>query len=331
MAPAGQMVRSAVAPTHLLEVEMGQHNRQWPANQAAGSAEISVTSGPDLSQQSEAGNAGTGRVYNAYAGGKDNFEADRELAGQVMAIAPDAADRAADLAGFSLAAAAVIAADAGQLVDIGAGAPAGQPAGDSVYRVARRVNPGIRLVAVDHDPVVVTRLRAEAGDRAVIEADVRNASALLRELDAVADWSQPLGVLLCAVLHFVEDDEEDGFGAQAIAQAIISRLVPGSMVAISHACSTGANADVIAEISAAYERYGLRLVWRDEEQIKDLFTERVALQPPPGTSVGGLGDPRLWRLSPQQLRHGLLADSPVSLRAGIGIVTPLTGTGRAEA
>jgi S-adenosyl methyltransferase len=54
------------------------------------SLEISVTSGPELSQHFGSGNASTGRVYNAYTGGKDNFEADRALAGQVVAIAPDA-------------------------------------------------------------------------------------------------------------------------------------------------------------------------------------------------------------------------------------------------
>jgi hypothetical protein len=265
--------------------------------------------------------------------------ADRALAEQVVEIAPDAAGRAADLAGFSLAAAALIAGDVRQLVDIGAGTPAGiaavgagkpggdagaaagEPAGDSVYRVARRVNPGIRLVAVDHDPVVLTHLLAEAGDRAVIEADVRDVAVLLRELDAVVDWSQPLGVMLCAVLHFVADYEADGEGAHVIAEAILSRLVPGSLVAISHACSTGADPDVITEISTAYDQHGLRLVWRDEEEIKDLFTSRVTLQPPPGAPAGGLGDPRLWRLSPQQLRQAPPVSSPVSLRAGIGIVT----------
>jgi len=272
-----------------------------------------MTSVPNSPEQFGSGNASTGRVYNAYAGGKDNFEADRTLAGQVVAIAPDAADRAADLAGFALAAAAAIAADVGQLVDIGAGAPAG----DSVYRVARRVNPGIRLVSVDHDPVVLAQLRAEAGDRTVIERDVRDVAALLHELDTVVDWSRPLGVLLCAVLHFVADYKK----AHVIAEAIISRLVPGSLVAISHACSTGADPDVITKISAAYARGGLRLVWRDEEDIKALFANRVALQPPPGATVGGLGDPRLWRHSPRQLGQGLLVDSPVSLRAGIGIVT----------
>jgi S-adenosyl methyltransferase len=230
----------------------------------------------------------------------------------------------------------VIAAGVGQLVDIGAGAPAGTvaapPGGDtgsaagelardSVYRVARGVNPGIRLVAVDHDPVVLAQLRAEAGDRAVIEADVRDVASLLGELDAVVDWSQPLGVMLCAVLHFVADHEEDGQGAHAIAGAIISRLVPGSLVAISHACSTGAEPDAITGISAAYERHGLRLVWRDEEEIKDLFTDRVALQPPPGSGVGGVGDPRLWRLPPRQLRQHPLVSSPLPLRAGLGIVT----------
>jgi hypothetical protein len=301
-----------------------------------------VTSAPDHPLQFKPGKASTGRVYNAYTGGKDNFEADRALAGQVVEIAPDAAGRAADLAGFSLAAAAVIAAEVRQLVDIGAGTPAGtatggagppagdggaaagEPARESVYRVARRVNPGIRLVAVDHDQVVLRHLRAEAGDRAVIDVDVRDVAALLRELDAVVDWSQPLGVMLCAVLHFVADHEEDGEGAHAIAEAIISRLAPGSLVAISHTCSTGADPGVITGISAAYQRHGLRLVWRDEEEIKDLFTDRVTLQPPPGTLAGGLGDPQLWRLSAQQLRQlrlGSPVSSPVSLRAGIGIVT----------
>lgn len=87
--------------------------------------------------------------------------------------------------------------------------------------------------------MVVTRLRAEAGDRAVTEADARNVAALLRELDAVAGWSQPLGVMLCAVLHFAADHREDSLG-------------PG--------------AHAIAEVSAAYDQHGLRLVWPDEEQ-----------------------------------------------------------------
>jgi hypothetical protein len=71
---------------------------------------------------------------------------------------------------------------------------------------------------------------------------------------------------------------------------------------------------VIAGISAAYERYGLRMIWRDEAAIKDLLTGGVTLLPPPGTAAGGLGDPRLWLPSPVH------QDSPVSLRAGIGTV-----------
>ena len=39
-----------------------------------------MTSAPDLPLQFKSGNAGSGRVYNAYIGGKDNFEADRALA-----------------------------------------------------------------------------------------------------------------------------------------------------------------------------------------------------------------------------------------------------------
>lgn len=59
-----------------------------------------------------------------------------------------------------------------------------------------------------------------------------------------------------------------------------------------------------------------------EAAIKDMFTSRVTLLPPPGTAAGRLGDPRLW------LPFLVRQDSSVSLRAGIGIVTRLAG--RAE-
>src|SRR5437588_9385494 len=102
----------------------GSAMRRWPvggtvlparrpavprADSSAGGRDASAQPGWPVSPA-----ASSGRVYNAYNGGTDNFEADRALAGQVVAIAEDAAGRAGDLAGFALAAAAVIAADVGQ-------------------------------------------------------------------------------------------------------------------------------------------------------------------------------------------------------------------------
>jgi hypothetical protein len=257
------------------------------------------------SQQFNPGNARSGRVYNAYNCGKNNFEADRALAGQVVAVAPDAAGRAADLAGFALAAAAVMAASVGQLVDIGAGTPAG----NSVYRVARRVNPGTRLVGVDHDPVVLAHLRAEAGDRAVIDADVRDVAVLLRGLDAMVDWSQPLGVMLCAV---------------------ISRLAPGSLVTISHACCTGADPDVITGISAAYERHG-----RPAAGMAGRGSDQRPVHRPggaPGAAAGELGDPRSWLLAPAAASSrapGQVAGVAAGRHRDRDVV--VTGAGRADA
>jgi S-adenosyl methyltransferase len=95
--------------------------------------------------------------------------------------------------------------------------------------VVRRVIPGARVVCVDNDPLVLAHggelLRDDPSAR-VILADIRDPDAVLGDpgLRAVIDLTQPVGLLLTAVLHFVSD-ESDPHG---LVRRYVDALVPGN-------------------------------------------------------------------------------------------------------
>jgi hypothetical protein len=93
------------------------------------------------------------------------------------------------------------------------------------------------VVCVDNDQLVLSHLRAvgapasgEYGPVAVIDADVRQAGHILHEASKTLDLSEPVGLLLLAILHLVPDRDDPA----AIVGDLSSALAPGSFVAISH-------------------------------------------------------------------------------------------------
>ena len=80
-----------------------------------------------------------GRIYNYLLGGKDNYEQDRQAAGQLLAVLPDARAAARANRRFLGRAVRFLAGEAGigQFIDIGAGLPAP----GSLHQVARRAGP----------------------------------------------------------------------------------------------------------------------------------------------------------------------------------------------
>jgi hypothetical protein len=94
------------------------------------------------------------RMYDYYLGGKDNFEADRIAAEKVLALVPGLRRAAPENRRFLRRVVRFLAAEAGvsQFLDIGVGLPTQ----GAVHEVAREVNPEVRVVYVDYDPVVVS-------------------------------------------------------------------------------------------------------------------------------------------------------------------------------
>ena len=112
------------------------------------------------------------RVYDYLLGGKDNFPADREVAEQLLAIAPVARDVVEDNRAFLRRVVRVLTHEAGirQFIDLGSGLPTQ----GNVHEIAQAIAPEARVVYVDNDAMVVTHGRALlAGDNTVaIEADL---------------------------------------------------------------------------------------------------------------------------------------------------------------
>ena len=235
------------------------------------------------------------RIYDYLLEGKDNFPADRDVADQLLAIAPVARDVVEDNRAFLRRAVSHLAQEAGirQFIDLGSGLPTQ----GNVHEIAQAIAPDARVVYVDNDAMVVTHSRALlAGDNtAAIQADLREPDALLEhaELRELIDLDQPVALLLMAILHFLPDDE-DPFG---IVARFRDALPAGSYLAISHGTrDVPARSDMpaadMAEMGARVERlYQLTtasLVTRTRAQVERFFAGFDLLDP-------GLVEIQLWR------------------------------------
>ena len=235
------------------------------------------------------------RIYDYFLGGKDNFPADREVAEQVVAIAPVARDIVEDNRAFLRRAVRLLAGEAGirQFIDLGSGLPTQ----GNVHEIAQAVAPDARVVYVDNDAMVVTHSRALlAGDNtAAIEADLRDPDSVMRhpEVRELIDFDQPIALLLMAILHFVPDDE-DPYG---IVARFRDALPAGSYLALSHGTrdiparpdmSPEAMAEMGAKVERLYQLTTASLVTRTHAQVERFFDGFNLLDP-------GLVEIQLWR------------------------------------
>ncbi|MBX6387306.1 MAG: SAM-dependent methyltransferase [Microbispora sp.] len=172
------------------------------------------------------------RMYDYYLGGKDNFAADREAAQKIIEILPNLPDIARENREFLIRAVTYLTQQGvRQFLDIGAGLPTQR----NVHQVAQELAPESRVVYVDNDPIVLVHARAILAENErvrAVEADMRDPEALLGhpEIQEHLDFSQPLGLLMLGVLHFIPDDDE----AMKIVSTLRRPLVPGSYFVVSH-------------------------------------------------------------------------------------------------
>ncbi|WP_240506464.1 SAM-dependent methyltransferase [Thermoactinospora rubra] len=226
------------------------------------------------------------RIYDYMLGGKDNFEADRQAAEAMLAQNPQASQTARDNRAFLGRAVRYLVEEAGirQFLDIGTGLPTQQ----NVHEVAQACAPGVRVVYVDHDPMVVIHARALLAtddDVKVVEADLRRPRDVLDNpiTRGLLDFEQPVAVLMAAILHFVSDEEDPG----AILAEYRRALAPGSHLLISHTADESPE-HVMATAKQGFRLAGSPLTPRKRSDIAAFFGDFELVEP-------GLTDVRSWR------------------------------------
>ncbi len=219
------------------------------------------------------------RMYDYYLGGSHNFEVDREAARRAMEFMPGLPKIMQANRAF-MRRAVRYAAEQGvsQFLDIGSGIPTF----GNVHEVAQTARPGARVVYVDHDPVAVAHSQAvlEGNDDAgVVAADLLKPQEILRspEVERLIDLNQPVALLLVAILHFVED-EDDPYGAVA---ELCGALAPGSLLVLTHASYEGIPLPPERAGGAVdvYEHIRNPLIMRSREEIARFFEGYDMVEP----------------------------------------------------
>jgi hypothetical protein len=121
-----------------------------------------------------------------------------------------------------------------QFLDIGAGIPTA----NSTHEVAQSIAPDALVCYVDRDPVVFGHARAllasgPHGRTSYLEADLRDTGKILAEAASTLDLTQPVAVLLNAVVQFIPDEAGPG----QIVTALLDAMPPGSYLVLSHPAS----------------------------------------------------------------------------------------------
>jgi S-adenosyl methyltransferase len=173
------------------------------------------------------------RVYDYLLGGKDNFEADRAAGDAMMQAYPDIANSMRSNRQFLARSVRYLAEDEGvrQFLDIGTGIPTA----NNTHEVAQSIAPDCRVVYVDRDPVVLIHARAlltslPEGVTDYIEADIRDPQTILTHAASVLDFSQPIALMLAAILHFVPAGDHP----YEIVTTLLDALPAGSFLTLSH-------------------------------------------------------------------------------------------------
>jgi hypothetical protein len=230
------------------------------------------------------------RVYDYFLGGKDNFSADRELAQKILDVLPDTAVVCQGNRQFLQRAVRFLAAEAGirQFLDVGTGLPTM----GNVHEIAQEAAPGARVAYVDYDPVVLSHARAllaKGQDVVAVEGDLRSPEAIMADerVRQLIDFSQPVAVLVVAVLHFVSDADRPYDAVRTLVDAI----PPGSYLVLTHSTPDDVADDVTEAMKDVYSNASAQVAPRKFEDVARFFDGLELIEP-------GLVNVTLWRPAP---------------------------------
>ncbi|GGK78001.1 SAM-dependent methyltransferase [Mangrovihabitans endophyticus] len=228
------------------------------------------------------------RMYDYYLGGKDNFAVDREAVAAVEVAMPEVRQLARENRAFLRRAVRFMAGNGvRQFIDIGAGLPT---AGNT-HEIAQASVAGAHVVYVDNDPIVLAHgraLLATNATTAVVTADLRAPADIVGhdEVRQLIDFTQPVGVLLIAMTHFIRDAERG-----SVMGVLRDALAPGSFLAASHVTGDKHAREAVDGVESAYRKTPTPIHFRSHAEISRFFDGFDLVEP-------GLVTVDAWRPDP---------------------------------
>jgi hypothetical protein len=208
------------------------------------------------------------RMYDYYLGGLHNFEVDRQMADQGAAVWPDLPQIMRENRAFlGRAVRHLVTTGIRQYLDIGSGIPTA----GNVHEIAHAVDPGCRVVYVDIDPVAVSHSHAlltDTPNSTAIHGDFRDIDRVLTDpaTTDLIDLTEPVAVLLVALLHFIGDDADPG----ATIARIRDLIAPGSYLVLSHFSNEG-DPDQVQQLLALSRSTPTPLTLRSRAEVTRFF------------------------------------------------------------
>jgi hypothetical protein len=235
------------------------------------------------------------RIYDYWLGGKDNFAADRKAAEEAFAAYPGVVTGARANRQFLARAVRHLTVDAGirQFLDIGTGIPTA----NNTHEVAQASVPESRVVYVDYDPVVLIHAQTllASNDEGLVDyldADLRDTDRILEQAARTLDFSQPVAIMLIAILHAIGDDDDP----YQIVSKLLDAVPPGSYLALSHVASDIDPEQIAAATARLNQQSHQHFTLRDHAQMQRFFDGLELLEP-------GVVRVEEWRASELETRH----------------------------
>jgi hypothetical protein len=248
------------------------------------------------------------RMYDYFLRGKDNYAVDQQAAREILRAVPEVRAMARENRAFLQRAVRFLVGEAGirQIIDVGTGIPAA----GNVHEVAQEMAPDVRVIYVDNDPIVhvhASALLTGTGSTGIVLADLREPEAILAhpKVRELIDFSQPVALLLVAIVHFITDDQNP----ERIIATFRDALPPGSYLALSHGTADFHSADAVSHGTRVYQRATAPLVLRSHAQVAALFDGFDLVEP-------GLVQVPLWRPDGTPPRPRGLAE--IGIYGGVG-------------
>jgi len=214
-------------------------------------------------------------MYDYFLGGSHHSAADREAAQRALATAPEARSIALENRAFMQRAVRYIAQrGVRQYIDIGSGFPTAGP----VHEIAAEAVARPRVLYVDYDPAVVALNRGsrQSPNILTVAHDLRRPWDIIDDpgVARLINWSEPVAVLMVAILHFVTDSENPG----EIIATFRDHMAAGSYLVLSHA-SQGERPDAAEEAARSWDNARSPVTLRAPSDIESLFTGFELIHP----------------------------------------------------